>query len=59
MGGLYVDCSLANTWLVNSKKIWYGKQKHLRCKKVACQEKQWLKGVIWECGQDNAPEMKR
>jgi len=34
MGGLDVDCYLANTWLVNSKKIWYGKQKHLRYKKV-------------------------
>jgi len=39
MCGLYIDCYLANTWLVNSKKMWYGKQKHLRCKKVMWQSK--------------------
>jgi len=39
MAGLDVDCYLANTWLVNSKKMWYGKQKHLRCKKVVLPRK--------------------
>ena len=30
----------------------YGKQKHLRYKKWHGQEKQLLKGMIWECGQE-------
>jgi len=39
--------------LVNSKNMWYDKQKNLGCKKWCGQEKQqWLNGVIWECGQD-------
>ena len=35
-----------------------GKQKHLRCKKWCGQEKQWLKGMIWECGQDKIMHLR-
>jgi len=35
MSDLYVDCYLGNTWLVNSKKMWYGKQNTLGAKTVA------------------------
>jgi len=52
MGGLDVDCYLANTWLVNNKRCDMVNKNTLGAKKWCSQEKQWLKGVIWECGQD-------
>jgi len=59
------NCMTVNTVggaLVSTSYVHVNKQINkntLGAKKWCGQEKQQLKGVIWECGQDDSPEMKR